>query len=364
MTVSVFINPSDDLEPRVALTPENVTALERWGGAVLCVKGGGTRAQYDDSAYKQAGAKLLTNASEGLKNAHIIVTLAPPSVTDLRAMRDGAIVIGLLTATSDDAIAVARQKSLQLFALERLPRITRAQSMDVLSSQSNLAGYRAILEAAQHYPRLLPMMMTAAGSIKAARVFVIGAGVAGLQALATARRLGGITSAYDVRAAAAEQVTSVGATFITSDDQEGQQSDQHGGYAREVSASYKKKQDQLLRDHIPRQDIVITTALIPQKKAPVLIDQKMVESMRAGSVIVDIAASGGGNCALTELDTIVTHKQVTIIGWSNLAARMPHDASFLLGRNITQFITQLFTIDDSQGITFDAQDDIITATLL
>ena len=363
MTISVFVYPSDDSEPRVALTPENVMALERWGGKVLCVKGGGMRAQYHDDAYKQAGAKLLTNASEGL-NAHIIVTLAPPSVTDLRAMRDGAIVMGLLTATSDDALAVARQKSLQLFALERLPRITRAQGMDVLSSQSNLAGYRAILEAAQHYPRLLPMMMTAAGSIKAARVFVIGAGVAGLQALATARRLGGITSAYDVRAAAAQQVTSVGATFITSDDQEGQQSDEQGGYAREVSASYKKKQDQLLRDHIPQQDIVITTALIPQKKAPVLIDQKMVESMRAGSVIVDIAASGGGNCALTQTDAIVTHKQVTIIGWSNLAARMPHDASFLLGRNITQFITQLFTSDDSQGVTCDAQDDIITATLL
>lgn len=355
---SIFIYPQADFENRIALTPLNLGALKKWGADVIALKECGLRAGYRDEDFTMAGAQVISSIADGLGRADIILTLHCPSPQDVKKMKKDALIIGLLE--SDPSFKADSQTC---FALERLPRITRAQGMDVLSSQSNLAGYRAVLEACHHYGRMMPMMMTAAGSVKAARLFVIGAGVAGLQALATARRLGAITSAMDVRPAAAEQVESVGARFIAIDDKELKKAEDDKGYAREMSEQIKKKQTQLLKEHIKSQDIVVTTALIPNKPAPQLIDEPMVQSMRHGSVITDLAAATGGNCALTQKDKVIHKHGVTIIGESNLAGRLAYDASFLYGRNITEFITTLLTPTEN-GITFDETDDIIKATLL
>ncbi len=343
-------------ETRVAATPDMVKKYIAAGLEVTVERGAGAPASYPDEAYTLAGAQLADGVVAA-SQAAIVLSVRFPDAAAIAAMSSGTMLIGMLEPhRMQPALPALNHANITSFALELLPRISRAQSMDALSSQGNLAGYRAAIEAANVLPKAIPMMMTAAGTIAPAKALVLGAGVAGLQAIATIRRLGAVVSAFDVRAAAKEQVESLGAKFVEVAAQEGGET--AGGYAKEMSADYQARQRQLIHDTIIKQDIAISTALIPGKPAPVLITEAMVKAMKPGAVIVDLAAGSGGNCELTEMDKIVVKHGVTLIGYSNLPARIAADASQLYARNLFNFVTTLL----APAVKWD--DELIKATLL
>jgi len=351
-------------EPRVAATPETVKKIKALGADVVVQHDAGLKSGILDSDYQAAGATIVPTAQAAAGDADIVLRVRRPSEAETRSYRKGALVIGIMDPFGNEAALNAMAKTgIAAFAMELLPRITRAQVMDVLSSQANLAGYRAVIDAAEKYGRAFPMMMTAAGTVPAARVFVMGAGVAGLQAIATARRLGGVVSATDVRPAAKEQVESLGAKFIAVVDEEFKQAETAAGYAKEMSADYKAKQAALVAEHIKKQDIVITTALIPGRPAPRLISAEMVRSMRPGSVIVDLAVERGGNVEGAKAGEIAEVNGVSIVGYFNVPGRLAASASNLYARNLYAFL-EILIDKKSKAIAVPWDDEIVKATAL
>ena len=353
-------------ETRVAATPETVKKLTAAGHhSVLVQTGAGARASIPDDQYTAAGATIVAGAAQVYSEADLVLKVRSPEAAELEHMRSGQIVIGLLQPHNKDGIAALAAKGLTAFALEALPRISRAQSMDVLSSQANIGGYKAVLMAANTYGRLMPMLMTAAGTVKAARVLVMGVGVAGLQAIATAKRLGAVIEATDVRPETKEQVESLGAKFVEVPltDAEKELAKGQGGYAREMGDEYRQRQAALVAERVRQADIVITTALIPGRPAPVLVTEDMVKTMKPGSVIVDMAVEQGGNCPLSELDKIVVKHGVHIIGIANLPALVAADSSALYARNLLNFLALM--LDAKTGaFKIDREDEIIAGTLM
>ena len=344
-------------ESRVAASPDTVKAYVKKGVEVVVEAGAGRGASISDDAFAAAGARIV---KDGIGDADIVLGIRRPSAKLLKSLKPGTILAGGLEPYGDKAGLEAIAKAgCTAFAMELMPRISRAQSMDILSSQANLAGYKAVIDGAYHFTRAFPMMMTAAGTVPAARVFIMGVGVAGLQAIATARRLGAIVSATDVRKATEEQVKSLGAKFVFADIGDAATA---GGYAKELSAEDKAKQAALVAEHMRTQDIVITTALIPGRPAPVLITQEMVESMKPGSIIIDLAVERGGNCPLSKPDEIVEHKGVRIVGTVNLAGKLAGNASPLFARNLANFLDLMVGKDGSLKIDYD--DDCIKGTLI
>ena len=350
-------------ETRVAATPETVTKLVGLGHTVTIESGAGTVAGFPDSAFTEAGAAIAAGPAAAA-GADIVFKVRRPEPAEIASLPEGAALIALMEpfAYAPDEVAALNARKIAGLSMEFTPRITRAQSMDALSSQSNLAGYRAIIEGAQIYGRAMPMMMTAAGTVAPAKVFVMGAGVAGLQAIATARRLGAVVTANDVRPAAKEQVASLGAKFIAVEDEEFKAAETSAGYAKEMSPEYQAKQAALTASHIAKQDIVITTALIPGRAAPVLITEAMVHSMKPGSVIVDMAVSQGGNCPLSKADEIVNVNGVKVAGFSNLPARLPADSSSLYAKNLLAFLPLI--TGEGGKLNLDTDDEIVKAMLL
>ncbi len=355
-------------ERRVAATPDTVKKLIALGFDVAVEKDAGLMSNIPDSQYSDAGAKITADAAATFKDADVIFKVQRPmhaaegKVDEISLIKPGAILAAILSPFTDGATVDAYASgNITAFAMEFMPRITRAQSMDVLSSQSNLAGYIAVIDAASEFSRAFPMMMTAAGTVAPAKVMVMGTGVAGLQAIATAKRLGAVVSATDVRAAAKEQVESLAAKFVMVESDEGGETE--GGYAKEMSDEYKAKQAALIAETLAKQDIAITTALIPGRKAPVLITRDMVRSMKPGSVIIDLAVESGGNCELSQPGKIVLENGVKIIGHYNVPSRVATDASALYSRNLLNFITPLMD-SDSGSLNIDWEDEIITGTLL
>ncbi len=326
--------------------------------------GAGRGSFFPDQAFADAGAKIVPTAAEALKDADIVLKVRRPSAAEVAAMKRGAVLAAMLDPYAGrEAIEALAKAGIDAFSMEFMPRISRAQSMDVLSSQANLAGYKAVVEAAALFSRAMPMMMTAAGTVPAARVFVMGVGVAGLQAIATARRLGAVVSATDVRPATKEQVESLGAKFIAVVDEEFKQAETAAGYAKEMSDDYKRKQAELVASHVTNQDIIITTALIPGRPAPKLVTKAMVESMKPGSIIVDLAAERGGNTELTMPGEIIEHDGVTIMGQLNMPGRLPGNASSLYARNLFAFIETL--VDKKNGtLKINWDDEIVKGTAL
>ncbi len=355
-------------ETRVAASPETVKKLVALGCDVVVEKGAGSGAALLDEAYKAAGAAIAKDAKAALTGADVVLKVQRPIAggtdDEIDLYAKGTILLAIMDPmrAKDDVSAMAKA-GLTTFAMDFMPRITRAQSMDVLSSQSNLAGYKAVLDAAAEYGRAMPMMMTAAGTIAPARVLVMGVGVAGLQAIATARRLGAIVSATDVRPAAKEQVESLGGTFVAVQDEEFKQAETAGGYAKEMSDAYKAKQAALTAETIKKQDMVITTALIPGRPAPMLISADMVKSMKPGSVIVDLAVEAGGNCALSQLGKVVVKHGVRIVGHQNVPGRLATDASALYARNLFNLL-QLMIDADAKALNIDWDDEIIKGICL
>ncbi|HSV02890.1 MAG TPA: Re/Si-specific NAD(P)(+) transhydrogenase subunit alpha [Phenylobacterium sp.] len=350
-------------ESRVAAVPETVKRLIAAGFSVIVEAGAGAAASYPDADYKAAGASLAKTARDALAKADIVFHVRAPEAAEIAALKTGAIVVALLDPHQDrKSLEALAKKGATAFAMEFVPRITRAQAMDALSSQANLAGYRAVIEAAEAYGKAFPMMMTAAGTVPPAKVFVMGAGVAGLQAIATARRLGAVVTATDVRPAAKEQVESLGAKFVAVEDEEFKQAETAAGYAKEMSQEYQAKQAALVSDHLKKQDIVVTTALIPGRPAPKLLSAQQVASMKPGSVIVDIAVEQGGNVAGSRPDQIVEAQGVKIVGYANLPARIAYDASALYGRNLAAFAGLLVDKDGKLAPDFD--DEILKAALV
>jgi NAD(P) transhydrogenase subunit alpha len=349
-------------ETRVATTPEAVKKLLALGVSVIVETGAGVSASTPDAEYAAAGAKIGPDLAGTLDDADILLKVRGPSDEEIAHLKRGAIVVGLLNPHLErETLEALAGACVDAYAMEFVPRTSRAQAMDALSSQANLAGYRAVIEAAEHYGRAMPMMMTAAGAIAPAKVFVMGAGVAGLQAIATARRLGAVVTATDVRPAAREQVESLGAKFIAVEDEEFKAAETAAGYAKPMSAEYQAKQAALVADHIKKQDIVITTALIPGRAAPRLVSEEQVMSMKPGSVLVDLAVEQGGNIAGARPDKIVPVGGARIIGISNLAGRIPADASSLYARNLAAFAALL--IKDG-AVAPDQEDDILKSTLV
>ncbi len=346
-------------EKRVAISPDTIKKLIQLECAITIETGAGDAAAYTDAAYKDEGAKIAKTFADTVKSADIVLKVQAPTPEELKAIPKKSLLIAMLAPFSNASIlAECAKAGVDAFSMEFVPRISRAQSMDVLSSQSNLAGYKAILDAAEHYPHAFPMMMTAAGTIPPAKVFIMGAGVAGLQAIATARRLGAVVSATDVRPAAKEQVESLGATFIAVENDEFKQAETAGGYAKEMSADYKKQQAELVETHIAKQDIVVTTALIPGRPAPKLITANMVKSMKPGSVIVDLAVETGGNCASSKAGEVVVKDGVSIVGHLNVPSRLAADASALYAKNILNLLN-LIIDNDTKTLSIDWDDDII-----
>ncbi len=359
-----IIKERENNETRVSATPETVKKLSQLGATIAVEKGAGAASFFPDAQYKEAGAKICANIAGTIKGADVILCVRRPKAKDLTGVKEGALIIGLMDIFgNENEILNLAKKKVSLFSMEFMPRITRAQVMDVLSSQANLAGYQAVIEACVAFDKAFPMMITAAGTIRPAKVFVMGAGVAGLQAIATARRLGAMVSANDVRPAAKEQVESLGAKFIAVENEEFKQAETAGGYAKEMSKQYQKLQAELTASHIAKQDVVITTALIPGRSAPVLIDKKMVESMQPGSIIVDLATERGGNCALSKKDEIIVHKDVTIIGYSNMAGRVANSASSLYAKNLLAFLETLYD-KEKKTLSVNYEDELVVATNL
>jgi NAD(P) transhydrogenase subunit alpha len=346
-------------ETRVAATPESVKKFKGLGLDVVVQTGAGAAARFADADYVAAGASIAPDARTALDGADIVLKVRGPKGDETALLKKGAVVAALLAPHSEkDAIAALAGQGVAAFAMEFLPRISRAQAMDVLSSQANLAGYKAVIDAAATYGRAMPMMMTAAGTIAPARVLVMGVGVAGLQAIATAKRLGAIVSATDVRPATKEQVESLGGTFIAVMDEEFKNAQTAGGYAKEMSQDYQAKQAALIAETIKKQDIIITTALIPGRKAPVLVTEEMIKTMKPGSVIVDLAAEAGGNTPLTKANEVIEVHGVIIMGYTNLPGRLAADSSALYARNLFNFVSLI--VDKKTGaLAIDWNDEIV-----
>ena len=362
--VTIAVIAEREAEPRVAVSPETVKKLTALGANVRVEEGAGRRSRFSDAALAAAGASINANAASTLAGADILIKVRRPSLDEVKALTPGAIVAAMLSPFDDrPGLETLAGAGASLMSMELLPRITRAQAMDALSSQANLAGYKAVVDAAAMFGQAMPMMMTAAGTVPAAKVFIMGVGVAGLQAIATARRLGAIVSATDVRPATKEQVASLGAKFIAVEDEEFRQAQTATGYAKPMSAEYQNKQAELVANHIKAQDIVITTALIPGRPAPKLISTAMIESMKPGSVIVDLAAERGGNTELTQPDKVVEHKGVSIAGPLNLAGEVPVNASALYAKNLLAFLETMFDKKD-KVLKVNWDDEIIKGTLV
>jgi NAD(P) transhydrogenase subunit alpha len=356
-------------ETRVAASPETVKKMVDMGLDLVVESGAGDASSFSDEAFRQAGASVAQDAKTAAEGADIVLKVLRPMIAsegedEMVALSPGQCLVCSMSAlTEPEFVGAMMQAGVTGFALELVPRITRAQSMDILSSQANLAGYRAVLDGVAAFGRAFPMMMTAAGTIPPARVLVMGAGVAGLQAIATARRLGAVVSATDVRPAAKEQVESLGGTFVAVEDDEFKQAETAGGYAKEMSDAYKAKQAALTAETIKKQDMVITTALIPGRPAPKLISAEMVKTMKPGSVIVDLAVEAGGNCELSEFGEVVTKHGVTLVGHANLPGRLAESASNLFARNVFSFLG-LLVDDETKGLKIDIEDEIIAGTLV
>ena len=350
---------TDAHETRVAATPETVGKLIAAGCTVVVEQGAGCAAHYVDAAYAEKGATLAEGFAATCSDADIILKVRPLNAQELASVKAGTSVIGLAAPFHNPHLKAYADAKLNYFCMEMVPRISRAQSMDVLSSQANIAGYKSVLLALEHYQRFFPMLMTAAGTVQPANVLIMGAGVAGLQAIATARRLGAKVAVFDVRAAAKEQVESLGAQFV--EVEADVDAEDAGGYAKEMDDDYKARQAALIAEHAAKADVIITTALIPGRPAPVLITEEMVQSMKTGSVIVDLAVEMGGNCPLSELDKVVVKHGVTLVGVSNIPALMATDASSLYARNLFNFLQLML---DDGTLTIDQEDEIIAASLL
>lgn len=355
-------------ENRVAASPDTIKKFIAMGLEVVVEGGAGLAAAITDASYAAAGATVVKTAAQALGDADIVLKVqkpigpgapAPGEADEVAMMKDGATLICLMEPYRDRALfdAIAA-RGITCFAMELVPRISRAQSMDVLSSQSNLAGYKAVIEAGAVFGRAFPMMMTAAGTVPPAKCLIMGAGVAGLQAIATARRLGAVVAATDVRPASKEQVESLGASFVAVEDEEFKQAETAGGYAKEMSQAYKDKQADLIAATIAKQDIVICTALIPGRPAPTLISKEMVKTMKPGSVIVDLAVEHGGNCPLSKIGKVVVKHGVTIIGYANMASRVAIDSSTLYAKNLLNFTTPLID-GETAGLSIDLEDEIV-----
>ncbi|MEE8255038.1 MAG: Re/Si-specific NAD(P)(+) transhydrogenase subunit alpha [Nitrosomonadaceae bacterium] len=353
-------------ETRVAATPETVKKFTAKGFHVVLVQSGaGAGASISDEAFKEVGATIVNNAAELYSQSQIVLKVRAPESSELTMMRKDAVLLGLLSPHQADGIDVLAKHGLTAFAMEKLPRISRAQSMDVLSSQANIGGYKAVLVAANVYQKFFPMLMTAAGTVKAARVLVLGAGVAGLQAIATAKRLGAVIEAFDVRPVAKEQVESLGAKFVEVplSNEEKAQAETAGGYAREMSEDYKLRQGELVHQRATAADIIITTALIPGRPAPILINEETVRAMKPGSVIVDMAVESGGNCPLSEINKTVVKHGVHLIGIANLPGLVAADSSALYARNLMNFLNLMFDADSGE-FKLNREDEIIAGTLV
>ena len=355
-------------ETRIAASPDSIKKFTALGVDVLVESGAGAGAQMSDEALAEAGAHIVVDAKTVYGDADLVTKVRAPlcdgnAADELSLVRPDAVLVGLLAPLQQrELVERYAAHGVTSFAMELIPRISRAQSMDALSSQSNIAGYRAVIDAAEHFGRILPMMMTAAGTVAPARVVVLGAGVAGLQAIATAKRLGALVSAFDVRPAVKEQVESLGAKFISVDADAGN-AETAGGYAREMGDEYKRRQADLIHATLAKQDICITTAQIPGKPAPVLITEVMVKDMKSGSVIVDLAVESGGNCELSAFDQVVVRHGVTIIGHANYPARVPVDTSTLYARNLFNFIEPMID-PESRSLEIDWEDEVIRGALL
>ena len=356
-------------ETRVAGSPETVKKFVALGVDVCVEKGAGTTASMSDAAFREAGATIADDVASALDLADLVLKVQRPMIegeklNELANFKRGQVLVCQMSALSEPPFVAALAASgVTGFALELMPRIARAQSMDILSSQSNLAGYKAVLDAAAEFGRAFPMMMTAAGTIPPARVLVMGVGVAGLQAIATAKRLGAVVSATDVRPATKEQVESLGGSFVAVEDEEFAQAQTEGGYAKEMSDAYKEKQAALIAETIHKQDIVICTALIPGRTAPVLVSDEMVKTMKPGSVIVDLAVEAGGNCTVSKSGKVVNKHGVKVVGHANVPGRLADDASNLLARNILNFLTPMI-VKGEQLLNIITQDEIVAGTLV
>ena len=350
------------LEKRIAITPEIAKKYISIGFEVSIPKGYGVHLGFNDEEFKSLGVKIVENENDLFEKSDIIVQLGLPSDDKLSQLKDKQNLIGVLNPYSNkEKLNMLSKKNVNNFSLELLPRITRAQSMDILSSQANLAGYKAVIESFANFEKAIPMMMTAAGTVPAAKVLVVGAGVAGLQAIATAKRMGAIVFATDVRMASKEQVESLGGKFLTVEGAENLETE--GGYAKEASDDFKKKQEDLLSETLKKIDIVICTALIPGKKAPIIIKESMINNMKAGSIIYDLAAIQGGNTAFTEVDKVIDKGGVKIMGEMNILNKLPISASTLYAKNVFNFVSNL--IDKKDGkISINLEDEIIEKTLI
>ena len=359
------LTETDSAEPRVAAVPETVKKFKALGADVAVQSGAGVKAGILDREYEAAGASIAGSAGEAAGEADLVLKVRRPTADELPLLKRGASVVAIMDPYGNEAALKAMAEAgVSAFAMELMPRITRAQVMDVLSSQANLAGYRAVIDGASEYGRAMPMMMTAAGTVPAARVFVMGVGVAGLQAIATARRMGAVVTATDVRPATKEQVESLGAKFVAVEDDEFKQAETKGGYAKEMSAEYQAKQSELVKGHIAKQDIVITTALIPGRPAPKLVSAEMVASMKPGSVLVDLAVERGGNVAGAEAGAVVaTENGVKIVGHLNVPGRLAASASALYARNLYAFVETLVD-KDTKALAIAWDDELVKATNL
>jgi NAD(P) transhydrogenase subunit alpha len=345
-------------EARVAASPDTVKKYVQMGFEVVVETGAGEGASIADSVYQDAGATIAADAA-GAFGADVVLKIQRPTDEEIALFKEGAVLIaGLSALTNKDMVQKLADRKVTAFAMELVPRITRAQSMDILSSQANLAGYKAVLDAVHEFKRGVPMMMTAAGTVAPARFLVLGAGVAGLQAIATAKRLGGVVHAFDVRPAVKEQVESLGGKFVEVDPEATKDAETKGGYAKEMSEDYKRKQAAKIAEVLAKTDIAICTALIPGKPAPVLITEDMVKGMRPGSVIVDLAVEAGGNCPLSEFDKVVVKHGVTLVGHGNVPARLAVDASTLFAKNLLNFISPLVD-KESSTLKFNWEDEIL-----
>ncbi len=360
----IAIPREPDSEPRVAATPETVKKMKGLGADVAVEAGAGTRSGILDSDYEAAGASLHASAGEAVRDADVVLKVRRPSAEEVAQYKRGAIVIAMMDPYGNEAaLQQLAEAGVSAMAMELLPRISRAQSMDVLSSQANLAGYRAVIDAAEEYGRALPMMMTAAGTVPAAKAFIMGVGVAGLQAIATARRLGAMVTATDVRPATKEQVESLGAKFLAVEDEEFKNAQTAGGYAKEMSKEYQAKQAALVAEHIKKQDIVITTALIPGRPAPRLITHDMVASMRPGSVIVDLAVERGGNVEGARPGEVAEVNGVKIVGHLNMPGRLAASASALYAKNLYTLL-EILVDKASKALAVKWDDEIVKAIAL
>ena len=358
----VSISENKDIEKRIAITPETAKKYISNGLEVALCKNYGEHLGFADTEFSELGVKIIDNEKEVIDNADLIVQLSLPSDEKLSYLKENQNLIGILNPyTNKEKINNLIKKNIKNFSLELLPRITRAQSMDILSSQANLAGYKAVVEAFSNFEKAIPMMMTAAGTIPAAKVLVVGAGVAGLQAIATAKRMGSIVFATDVRMASKEQVESLGGKFLVVEGSENLETE--GGYAKETSEDFKNKQEKLLAETLKKIDIVICTALIPGKKAPVIIKDEMIKNMQSGSIIYDLAAIQGGNTALTKVDEVVEKNGVKIMGETNILNKLPTSASNLYAKNMFNFVMNLYDKENNK-ININLEDEIVEKTLL